>query len=46
MRRQQLWNLRDYRDLDGQYDAIVSIEMFEAVGERFWQRISIRSRRA
>ena len=26
----------DYRDLTGQYDAIVSIEMFEAVGERFW----------
>jgi cyclopropane-fatty-acyl-phospholipid synthase len=29
--------LRDYRDLDGTYDAIVSIEMFEAVGERYWQ---------
>jgi cyclopropane-fatty-acyl-phospholipid synthase len=28
--------LRDYRDLDGQYDAIVSIEMFEAVGEKYW----------
>lgn len=28
--------LRDYRDLDEQYDAIVSIEMFEAVGEKFW----------
>ncbi|MCW3626287.1 SAM-dependent methyltransferase, partial [Burkholderia cenocepacia] len=28
--------LRDYRDVDGQYDAIVSIEMFEAVGETFW----------
>ncbi|WP_250469026.1 cyclopropane-fatty-acyl-phospholipid synthase family protein [Caballeronia sp. GAFFF2] len=28
--------LRDYRDLREQYDAIVSIEMFEAVGERFW----------
>jgi cyclopropane-fatty-acyl-phospholipid synthase len=28
--------LRDYRDLEGQYDAIVSIEMFEAVGERYW----------
>ncbi|QLG87501.1 class I SAM-dependent methyltransferase [Chitinibacter bivalviorum] len=26
----------DYRDLRGQYDAIVSIEMFEAVGEKFW----------
>ena len=28
--------LCDYRDTQGQYDAIVSIEMFEAVGERFW----------
>jgi len=28
--------LRDYRDLTGQYDAIVSIEMFEAVGLRYW----------
>ncbi|QWC92657.1 SAM-dependent methyltransferase [Cupriavidus metallidurans] len=28
--------LRDYRDVSGQYDAIVSIEMFEAVGEAYW----------
>jgi cyclopropane-fatty-acyl-phospholipid synthase len=28
--------LRDYRDSRGQYDAIASIEMFEAVGERYW----------
>jgi len=28
--------LRDYRDLAGQYPAIVSVEMFEAVGERWW----------
>ena len=28
--------LRDYRDLDAAYDAIVSIEMFEAVGESYW----------
>jgi cyclopropane-fatty-acyl-phospholipid synthase len=28
--------LRDYRDLDGDYDAVVSIEMFEAVGEQYW----------
>jgi cyclopropane fatty-acyl-phospholipid synthase-like methyltransferase len=29
--------LRDYRDLAGeQFDHIVSIEMFEAVGERWW----------
>ncbi|MEO0342361.1 MAG: cyclopropane-fatty-acyl-phospholipid synthase family protein [Pseudomonadota bacterium] len=28
--------LRDYRDETGVYDGIASIEMFEAVGERFW----------
>ena len=28
--------LRDYRDVQGQYDAIVSVEMIEAVGERYW----------
>ncbi len=28
--------LRDYRDIDGQYDAVVSVEMIEAVGYRFW----------
>jgi len=28
--------LQDYRDLDGQFDAIVSIEMLEAVGEAYW----------
>jgi cyclopropane-fatty-acyl-phospholipid synthase len=28
--------LQDYRDLDGQFDRIVSIEMFEAVGEAYW----------
>jgi cyclopropane-fatty-acyl-phospholipid synthase len=28
--------LRDYRDLDGQYDAVASIEMIEAVGEKYW----------
>lgn len=28
--------LCDYRDIEGQYDAIVSIEMIEAVGERYW----------
>lgn len=27
---------QDYRDVQGQYDHIVSVEMFEAVGERFW----------
>ena len=29
--------LRDYRELDGQYDAIVSIEMLEAVGAEFFE---------
>ena len=28
--------LQDYRDTQGTFDAIVSIEMFEAVGERYW----------
>jgi cyclopropane-fatty-acyl-phospholipid synthase len=28
--------LRDYRDVSGQYDAICSVEMIEAVGERYW----------
>ena len=28
--------LQDYRDTREQYDHVVSIEMFEAVGERFW----------
>jgi len=28
--------LRDYRDIEGEYDAICSVEMLEAVGERYW----------
>jgi cyclopropane-fatty-acyl-phospholipid synthase len=28
--------LRDYRDVHGTYDAICSVEMIEAVGERYW----------
>jgi cyclopropane-fatty-acyl-phospholipid synthase len=28
--------LKDYRDLEGQYDGVASIEMFEAVGEQYW----------
>ncbi len=28
--------IQDYRDEKNKYDAIVSIEMFEAVGEKFW----------
>jgi cyclopropane-fatty-acyl-phospholipid synthase len=27
---------QDYRDIDGRFDAIASIEMFEAVGEAYW----------
>jgi cyclopropane-fatty-acyl-phospholipid synthase len=30
------FELVDYRDVAGAYDRIVSIEMFEAVGERYW----------
>ncbi|MFC3581476.1 SAM-dependent methyltransferase [Sphingomonas hylomeconis] len=29
-------SLTDYRDVAGQYDAVVSIEMVEAVGQRYW----------
>jgi cyclopropane-fatty-acyl-phospholipid synthase len=28
--------LQDYRDTEGEFDAIASIEMFEAVGENYW----------
>ncbi|GLV21082.1 cyclopropane-fatty-acyl-phospholipid synthase [Sphingobium sp. TomMM35A] len=28
--------LRDYRDAQGQYDAIASVEMVEAVGQEYW----------
>ncbi len=28
--------LIDYRDVDGAFDRVASIEMFEAVGERYW----------
>lgn len=40
------FELRDYRDVSGEYDFIVSIEMFEAVGERYWPRYfrSVRDR--
>lgn len=31
-----LISLEDYRHQEGKYDQIVSIEMFEAVGEKFW----------
>lgn len=28
--------LQDYREVEGQFDRVVSIEMFEAVGEAYW----------
>ncbi|CKM37282.1 cyclopropane-fatty-acyl-phospholipid synthase [Mycobacterium tuberculosis] len=31
-------DLCDYRDVDGQYDSVVSVEMIEAVGYRSWPR--------
>ena len=39
---------RDYRDATGTFDYVVSIEMYEAVGERFWPKYfrSIRDRLA
>ena len=30
------FELQDYRDVRGEFDRIVSIEMFEAVGEQYW----------
>jgi cyclopropane-fatty-acyl-phospholipid synthase len=30
------FELRDYRDVNGRFDHVVSIEMIEAVGERYW----------
>ena len=30
--------LKDYRDITGVYDHIVSIEMFEALGEEYWSK--------
>lgn len=35
-------SLTDYRELDGRYDHIVSIEMFEAVGEAYWDTYAAR----
>ena len=33
---QVTFKLQDYRDEQGTYDGIASIEMFEAVGEKYW----------
>jgi len=30
------FHIRDYRDIAGTFDGVASIEMFEAVGERYW----------
>jgi len=38
-------NFCDYRDLDGRFDRIVSIEMFEAVGEAYWDTYASQLRR-
>lgn len=38
--------LGDYRDVAGQYDAVVSVEMIEAVGERYWPTYFHTVRRA
>lgn len=38
--------LQDYRDVDGQFDRIVSIEMIEAVGEKYWPTYFQTLRRA
>lgn len=35
--KQAQLNLMDYRHQQGQFDHIVSIEMFEAVGKEYWQ---------
>jgi cyclopropane-fatty-acyl-phospholipid synthase len=36
--------LQDYRDVDGRYDRIASIEMIEAVGEKHWPTYFARLR--
>ncbi len=36
LERQVRTEICDYRDVDGQFDFVVSIEMFEAVGEAYW----------
>lgn len=37
IQRQANFVLEDYRKQEGKFDHIVSIEMFEAVGERYWR---------
>jgi cyclopropane-fatty-acyl-phospholipid synthase len=38
--------IQDYRDVTGRYDGVASIEMFEAVGERYWAEYFHAVRRA
>ncbi len=37
--------VQDYRDITGTFDAIVSVEMIEAVGERYWPEFFATLRR-
>ena len=45
-RSSHLLEIRDYRDVDRQYDAIASIEMLEAVGEQYWPTYAAAIRKA
>ncbi|MFE9931911.1 class I SAM-dependent methyltransferase [Streptomyces sp. NPDC005533] len=38
--------LRDYRDIQGRYDAVISVEMIEAVGAEYWPTYFTALRRA
>ncbi|WP_418961243.1 class I SAM-dependent methyltransferase [Streptomyces tritici] len=38
--------LRDYRDVEGRYDAVISVEMIEAVGAEYWPAYFTALRRA
>nr|WP_242483731.1 cyclopropane-fatty-acyl-phospholipid synthase family protein [Streptomyces sp. NE5-10] len=38
--------LRDYRDAEGRYDAVISVEMIEAVGAEYWAAYFRALRRA
>jgi len=40
------FRIQDYRDVGGRYDGIASIEMFEAVGKRYWPSYFQAVRRA
>jgi len=40
------FRIQDYRDVGGRFDGIASIEMFEAVGERYWPAFFETLRRA